>query len=124
MRAAGSSIASSRYLLNLFENRCNCVHGSERQEPEGLFHADVHSWHVDTDTVSADTYLCTYAGACSEGLPNEQAQRRVDVPATRAELLRLCGGQDDAGFREYMADWFYDLHYVPLPGSALQLRHG
>ncbi len=95
----------------------DCVHGSEREEPEGLFHTDVASWHVDTATVPADTYLCTYVGACSEGLPNEQTQRRVDVPVTRAELLRLYGGEDDAGFREYLADWFYDLHYVPLPGA-------
>lgn len=95
----------------------DCVHGSERQEPEGLFHTDVASWHVDTATVPTDTYLCTYAGACSEGLPNEQARRRLDVPETRAKLLHFYGGQDDAGFREYLSDWFYDLHYVPLPGA-------
>ena len=93
----------------------DCVHASEREAPEGLFHTDVASWHVDTATVPADTYLCTYVGACSEGLPNEQARRRVDVPETRAELLRLYGGEDDAGFREYLAGWFYDLHYIPLP---------
>ena len=71
----------------------------------------------------ADTYLCTYVGACSEGLPNEEAQRRVDVPETRAELLRIYGGRDDAGFQEYLADWFYDLHYVALP-SAQPYRFG
>lgn len=98
----------------------DCVHGSEREEPAGLFHTDVHSFHVDTATVPADTYLCTYAGACSEGLPNEQAQRRVNVPQTRAELLRLYSGQEnDAGFRDYLAENFYDLHYVPLPGAQL-----
>lgn len=95
----------------------DCVYGSERLEPEGLFHTDVASWHVDTATVPADTFLCTYVGACSEGLPNEQAQRRVDVRETRAELLRLYGGQDDAGFEEYLAGWFYDLHYLPLPDA-------
>lgn len=95
----------------------DCVHGSLREEPEGLFHTDVHSWHVDTATVPADTYLCTYVGASSEGLHNEDALRRVDLPETRAELLRLYGGEDDAGFREHLADWFYDLHYVPLPGA-------
>ena len=72
---------------------------------------------MDTATVLAATVLCTYVGACSEGLPNEQAQRRVDAPETRAELLRLYGGEDDAGFREFLADWFCDLHYVPLPGA-------
>ena len=91
------------------------VHGSERDPPEGLFHTDVHSFHVDTATVPADTYLCTYIGATSEGLRNDQAQRRVDVPETRAELLKLWGGKDDEGFQEYLAENFYDLHYLPLP---------
>lgn len=93
----------------------DCVHGSEREEPEGLFHTDVHSWHVDTATVPADTYLCTYAGATSEGLRNDEARQRVEVPETRAELLRLYGGTEDAGFLDYLAEHFYDLHYDALP---------
>ena len=32
-------------------------------------------------------------------------------------MLRLYSGEDDARFREYLADWFYDLHYAPLPGA-------
>ncbi|MBE7158191.1 MAG: hypothetical protein INR62_07115 [Rhodospirillales bacterium] len=95
----------------------DCVHGSPREEPEGLFHVDVHSFHVDTATVPADTWLCTYVGASSEGLRNDQAQRRVDDRQTRAELLRIYGGPDDAGFLEFLAENFYDLHYVPLPGA-------
>ena len=45
------------------------------------------------------------------------SQRRVDVRETRAELRRLYGGEDDFEFREYLAGWFYDLHYVPLPSA-------
>lgn len=93
------------------------VHGRERGVAEGLFHTDVCSWHVDTATVPADTYLCTYVGASSEGLRTDEALRRVDVPETRAELLRLYGGEDDAGFLEYLAENFYDLHYLPRLGA-------
>ena len=32
-------------------------------------------------------------------------------------MLRRYGGEDDAGFREFLADWFYDLHYMPLPSA-------
>lgn len=95
----------------------DCVHGSLREAPEGLFHTDVHSFHVDTATVPADTYLCTYVGATSEGLRNGEAQRRVDVPETRAELVKLYGGEDDDEFLEYLAENFYDLHYASLPGA-------
>ncbi len=97
----------------------DCVHGSIRDPFEGLFHTDVHSFHMDIATVPADTYLCTYVGATSEGLRNDEAQRRVDVPETRAELLRLYGKEDDEGFLEYLAENFYDLHYAPLPGAQL-----
>lgn len=93
----------------------DCVRGSLRPVPEGLFHTDVHSFHVDTATAAADTYLCTYTGATSEGLCNDEARRRVDMPETRAELLKLYGGEDDAGFAEYLEENFYDLHYAPLP---------
>ncbi len=95
----------------------DCVHGSPREAPEGLFHTDVHSFHVDTATVPADTWLCTYVGASSEGLRNDEAQRWVDDPKTRAELLRLYSGPDDAGFLEFLSENFYDLHYAPLSGA-------
>ena len=112
-------LLADQQLLRSFELQPNLdyVHGSQREEPEGLFHTDVHSFHVDTATVAADTFLCTYVGATSEGLCNEMAQRRVDVPEIRAKLLAHYGGEDDEGFREYLADFFYDLHFVPLPSA-------
>lgn len=79
----------------------------------------VQSFHADSATVQADTYLCTYHGATSEGLPNEQATRHVDVPETRAALLREYAGEDDAGFVEYLNDHFYDLHYAPAANAQL-----
>jgi hypothetical protein len=63
----------------------------------------------------ADTWLCTYVGAPSEGLRHEEAERRVDLPATRAELLRCFGGPDGDDFREFLSDRCYDLHYAPAP---------
>ena len=116
-KTARDTLLADQQMLRACDLQPNldCVHGSLREEPEGLFHTDVHSWHIDTATAPADTFLCTYVGATSEGLRNEAAQRRVDIPETRAELLRLYGGSDDAGFLEYLADFFYDLHYAPLP---------
>ncbi len=118
-RIARDILLQDQRLLRAFDLQPNldCVHGSQREVPEGLFPTDVHSFHVDTATVAADTYLCTYIGASSEGLRNEEARRRVDIPETRAELLKLHGGQDDAGFLEYLAENFYDLHYAPLPDA-------
>ncbi len=91
----------------------NCIHAYTREETPGPVPTDVMSFHVDSATDEADTWLCTYHGAPSEGLPNEEARLRAEVPATRAELLRLYDGADDAGFRDYLTENCYDLHYAP-----------
>jgi hypothetical protein len=64
--------------------------------------------------VEADTYLCTYHGSASEGLRNDEALRRVDIPKTRAELLAIFGGEDDDSFREHLRENCYDLHYAAI----------
>lgn len=101
----------------------DCIHAYLRDESPGPVATDVMSFHADSATIEADTYLCTYHGACSEGLRNDEAVRRVDVPETRSELLRLYGGADDDGFLEYLADHCYDLHYVPI-GRAQPFSFG
>ncbi|HEX2860856.1 MAG TPA: hypothetical protein VHN79_04420 [Lacunisphaera sp.] len=95
----------------------NCIHGYPRDEGDGPVRTDVFSFHADSAPVEADTWLCTYYGPASEGLRNEDAVRRVDLPATRAGLLRMHGGQDDAEFREFLRENCYDLHYAPKEGA-------
>ncbi len=93
----------------------NCIHGYPRDEDAGLVRTDVFSFHADSAPVEADTWLCTYHGPSSEGLRNDEARRRVDIPETRAELLGLFGGEDDDDFLEYLNEHCYDLHYASLP---------
>lgn len=93
----------------------NCINGYPRDEEPGPVATDVFSFHADSAPVETDTYLCTYHGPASEGLSNESAQRRVDMPEIRAELLKLYGGEDDEGFCEYLNENCYDLHYAAAP---------
>lgn len=95
----------------------DCINGYVQPEETGPVRTDVCSWHADSATCEADTWLCTYYGASSEGLGNEDAVRRVDVPETRAKLLNLSGVDDDEGFHEWLGDHHFDLHYEPLPGA-------
>ena len=95
----------------------NCIHNYPRDEAPGPVPTDVFSFHADSAPVEADTWLCTYHGAASEGLRNDEAQRRVDSPATRAELLKHFGGEDNAAFREYLKENCYDLHYALIPAA-------
>ena len=98
-----------------FAPELNCIYGYPRDEPDETLPTDVHSFHADRAPVPSETWLCTYHGAPSEGLPNDAVQRRVELPELRAELLHRFGGTDDAGFAAYLEETCQDLHYVPLP---------
>jgi hypothetical protein len=93
----------------------DCINGCPRDDESAVVPTDVYSFHADSATAAADTWLCSYHVSATEGLRNDEAKRRVDVPETRARLLELYGGQDDAGFREFLQENCYDLHYAPLP---------
>ena len=94
----------------------NCIHRYPRDEVPGPVRTDVFSWHADSAPVEADTWLCTYYGLPSEGLRNEEALRRVDIPETRDELRKLLGMEEDDGeFRDALREHCFDLHYAPLP---------
>lgn len=95
----------------------NCIYGYPRDEQSGTVHTDVFSYHADSAPVPTDTWLCSYYGATSEGLRNEEALRQVDIAATRAELLQRFGGDDNEEFRTYLAENCYDLHYAPVAGA-------
>jgi len=97
----------------------NCIHGYPRDDEDGPVPTDVFSFHVDRASVETDTWLCTYYGPASEGLRNEEAQRKVDLPAIRRELLSRFAGPDDDKFAEYLKAHCYDLHYAAQEGARL-----
>lgn len=92
----------------------NCIYKYPRDERSGPIATDVFSFHVDSAPCETDTWLCSYHGQASEGLCNDQAQRLIDIPITRAALLVAYGGDDDAGFQNFLTENAYDLHYVGL----------
>ncbi len=100
----------------------DCVNGYTH-EIESPVRTDVCSFHADSATVQADTWLCTYHGASSEGMRNDEVICRVDVPETREELRQLHAQEDDMPFEEWLEEHFYTLHYAPQPG-AVPFRFG
>jgi hypothetical protein len=91
----------------------NCIRSYPRDTSSTGIATDVYSFHVDSAPCQTDTWLCTYQGEPSQMLSNQDALRRVDDPATRAQLLGEYGGKEDAAFAEFLAERSYDLHYVP-----------
>lgn len=118
-RAAIEILLEDQRLLRAHERDpvLNCIRGYPRDDDPGPVPTDVFSFHADSAPVETDTWLCTYFGPASEGLRNDEAQRRVDIPETRAELLKLFGGADDEDFLEYLNENCFDLHYASARGA-------
>lgn len=95
----------------------DCIREYPRDEASEVVPTDVYSFHVDRAEIAADTYLCTYSGAPSEGLKNEQAIRKIDLPEIRAALLQQYEDSDDQEFEAYLSECCYDLHYAPLAAA-------
>lgn len=111
-------LADQQLLLSHgFAPELNCIHNYPRDDEPGEIPTDVYSFHADSAPVESETWLCTYYGAVSEGLRNDEAQRRVDIPETRAALLHSFEGEEGPDFLEFLNEHCYDLHYAPLPGG-------
>ena len=119
-RLAAEAMLADQQLLRDHElaPSLNCVYDCVRGTDAGKVPTDVMSFHVDSASVEVDTWLCTYHGACSEGLRKEDALLKVSTPEIRAALLKEYGGADDAGFAEFLHEHSYDSHYAPKTGAT------
>lgn len=53
---------------------------------------DVYSYHVDRSPVATDTFLCTYFGAASDLIANDQVEQKILIPEIREKLKALYDG--------------------------------
>lgn len=84
----------------------------ERDDEFDFISTDVYSYHVDRSPIATDTFLCTYYGAASDILPNNQVKQKILIPEIRDKLKQLYDGPE-AGFENFLAEYFFDLHYQP-----------
>ncbi|AKQ28654.1 DUF1826 domain-containing protein [Acinetobacter baumannii] len=96
-------------VLNLLKNY-------ERDEELDFISTDVYSFHVDRSPIETDTFLCTYHGAASDIVPNDQVEQKVLIPEIREKLKALHDGPE-AEFESFLAEYFFDLHYQPKPDA-------
>lgn len=97
-------------LLNLIKNY-------ERDDEIDFFATDVYSYHVDRSPIATDTFLCTYYGASSDIIANDQAIQKILVPEIRKKLQEIYKGKDE-DFESFLIDNYFDLHYNPKPDST------
>ena len=94
----------------------NLIQCYARDDELDFIATDVYSYHVDRSPIATDTFLCTYHGAASDILPNAQVQQKILIPSIREQLRALYDGPE-AGFEQFLTEYFFDLHYQPLPNA-------
>lgn len=113
-RAAADALIEDQCLLRAhgLSPSIECVPRYLRDEMSEVVPTDVYSFHADRAPVATDTYLCSYNEAATEGLRNDAAQRLIDLPSIRAELLKLFRQEEEGDdFEAYLSENCYDLHY-------------
>ena len=88
----------------------------ERDEDFDFITTDVYSFHVDRSPIATDTFLCTYHGAASDIIANEQAQQKILIPEIREQLQALHDGLE-AEFEDFLKEHYFDLHYQAQPNA-------
>jgi hypothetical protein len=86
----------------------------ERDEEFDFISTDVYSYHVDRSPIATDTFLCTYHGAASDIISNEQAEQKILIPEIREKLAVLHDGPPE-GFENFLKELYFDLHYQAKP---------
>jgi hypothetical protein len=94
----------------------NLINAYPTEDEDTYFSTDVYSFHVDSSPVASDTFLCTYYGACSEILTNEDAIQKISIPEIREGLKNLYD-VGDTDFGDFANEHFFDLHYEAKIGA-------
>ena len=94
----------------------NLIKNYQRDDELDFISTDVYSYHVDRSPIATDTFLCTYFGASSEILPNNQVEQKTLIPEIREKLRDLYDGTEPT-FEDFLETYFFDLHYQPKPNA-------
>ena len=89
----------------------------ERDDEFDFISTDVYSYHVDRSPIATDTFLCTYHGAASDIIANEQAEQKILIPEIRKKLAALYDGPSEE-FDNFLKENFFDLHYQAQPNAV------
>lgn len=95
----------------------NLLQYYERDTDFDFITTDVYSFHVDRSPIATDTFLCTYHGAASDLIANDEAQQKILVPEIRAQLKDLHDGPE-ADFEDFLKENYFDLHYQAQPNAT------
>lgn len=90
----------------------NLLKSYDRDDEFDFISTDVYSFHVDRSPIGTDTFLCTYYGASSDIIPNDEVEQKILIPEVRAALKQLHDGTEE-DFEDFLKDNYFDMHYQP-----------
>lgn len=116
--AARQAILNDLQLLTVFgaSPQLNLIKNYERDDAFDFITTDVYSFHIDRAPIATSTFLCTYFGAASEIIANEETIQKIRLPDVRQRLETLHHGEK-AEFEEFLKDHYFDLHYEAKSNS-------
>lgn len=94
----------------------NLLQCYERDDEFDFISTDVYSFHVDRSPIGTDTFLCTYYGAASDIIPNDQVVKKILIPEIREKLKELHNGPEEE-FEAFLKENYFDLHYQVKPNA-------
>ena len=95
----------------------NLIKEYQRDEELDFISTDVYSFHIDRSPLATDTYLCTYYGAASDIISNDQVEQKIHIPEIRQKIKSLFDGEDHE-FDDFLEETYMDLHYQPKNGAT------
>lgn len=95
----------------------NLLNNYDRDNEFDFISTDVYSYHVDRSPIASDTFLCTYYGASSDIMANDQATQKILIPEITEKLKKLYDGPEE-GFGNFLTENFFDLHYEAKSGAV------
>ena len=92
-----------------------------RDDEFDFISTDVYSFHVDRSPIATDTFLCTYHGAASDIIANNEVEQKILIPEIRKKLEALYSDSNDdfEDFEDFLKDNYFDLHYQPKQDATV-----
>lgn len=89
----------------------------ERDDEFDFISTDVYSYHVDRSPIATDTFLCTYYGAATDIIANDQAEQKILIPEIRKKLEEMHNGPSWE-LENFLKENYFDLHYQAKPHAV------
>lgn len=88
----------------------NIINSYPKDDEFDFISTDVYSFHVDRSPIPTSTILCTYFGASSDIIANNQVVQKIKVPTIREQLKSTFNLSEDE-IEIFAVENYFDMHF-------------